>query len=337
MLGFIDRFLTLWIFIAMALGLFLGFIFPNITNFWESFNYNQNNVLLMVCLVLMMYPPLTKVEYKKIFKIFHSFKALILSLFLNWIFGPILMFILAWMFLKNDLDYMQGIIIIGLARCVAMVVVWSDLAKADKEYTAALVGINTIFQILCFAFYVYLFLEFFPSLLGLSFQNNLEIRMDEILNNVAIYLGLPFLLGILSRVIFISLKGKEWFEQKFLPKISPITLITLLFTIIIMCSYRSKDIFSLPLDVFKICIPLFLYFVIMFYSSWFISKKLGLNYEKNTAISFSASGNNFELAIAISIASFGINSLQSFAAIIGPLIEVPVLILLVKWALKFKY
>ncbi|AJC84558.1 ACR3 family arsenite efflux transporter [Campylobacter peloridis] len=337
MLGFIDRFLTLWIFIAMALGLFLGFIFPNIANFWESFNYKQNNVLLMICLILMMYPPLAKVEYKKIFKIFHSFKALILSLFLNWIFGPILMFILAWIFLKNDLDYMQGIIIIGLARCVAMVVVWSDLAKANKEYTAALVGINTIFQILCFAFYVYLFLEFFPSYLGFSFENDLEIKISDILQNVAIYLGLPFLLGILSRVVFIGLKGKEWFDQNFLPKISPITLVTLLFTIIIMCSYRSSDIFNLPLDVFKICIPLFLYFVIMFYSSWFISKKLGLNYKKNTAISFSASGNNFELAIAISIASFGISSLQSFAAIIGPLIEVPVLILLVKWALKFKY
>ncbi|TLD82524.1 ACR3 family arsenite efflux transporter [Helicobacter trogontum] len=338
MLGIVDRFLSLWIFLSMAAGLLLGYLVPNINNFWAIFEYNSLNMLLVVCLIIMMYPPLAKVEYAKMLQVFDDKKILAFSLFLNWIVGPSLMFILAYIFLRDQVEYMQGVIIIGLARCVAMVVVWSDLAKANREYTSALVAFNSVFQILFFGILAYFYLDFLPSILGIKMENSsIDISISAISKNVFIYLGIPFVLGFLSRFVLLKTKGASWYETKFLPFISPLTLITLLFTILMMCSYKSDAIFTLPLDTLKIALPLILYFVCMFFFSWFISRKNKINYEKTCSISFSASGNNFELAIAICIASFGIASPQSFGAIIGPLVEVPVLVLLVKWALKNRY
>ncbi|MCH5336029.1 MAG: ACR3 family arsenite efflux transporter [Campylobacter sp.] len=333
----LDKFLTLWIFLAIFAGLVLGNIFPNIISFWALFEYKNLNLLLCFCLILMMYPPLAKVDYSKIFEFFKfkNKKVLFLSLFLNWIFAPILMFILALIFLYDEREYFVGVVIIGLARCVAMVVVWSDLAKADRELTAFLVALNSIFQILCFSSLAYLFLTLIPKFLGFDFVE-LDISIVSLSQNVFIFLGIPFILGFLSRFL-IQLKGKAWYEDDFLPKISPITLITLLFTIVMMCSYRANSIFSLPLVVLKISLPLIAYFVLMFFISWFLSKRNHFSYPQTCSVCFSASGNNFELAIAICIASFGIHSNEAFASIIGPLIEVPVLILLVKWALaRFK-
>lgn len=338
MLGIVDRFLSLWIFLAILTGLSFGYFVPNLNSFWAIFEYNSLNMLLVFCLILMMYPPLAKVEYAKMLQVFDDKKILAFSLFLNWIVGPSLMFALAYIFLKDSPEYMQGVIIIGLARCVAMVVVWSDLAGANREYTSALVAFNSIFQILFFGILAYFYLEYLPSILGIKLETStLDISIASISKNVFIYLGIPFVLGFLSRVILIKVKGNMWYEERFLEAISPITLISLLFTIFMMCSYKSDVIFSLPLDALRIALPLILYFVCMFFFSWFISRKSKIDYKKTCSISFSASGNNFELAIAICIASFGIASPQSFGAIIGPLVEVPVLVLLVKWALKNKY
>lgn len=327
----LDKFLTLWIFLAIFAGLMLGNIFPNIISFWALFEYKNLNLLLCFCLILMMYPPLAKVDYSKILGLFKFTKVLFLSLFLNWIFAPILMFVLALIFLYDESEYFAGVVIIGLARCVAMVVVWSDLAKADRELTAFLVALNSIFQICCFSSLAYLFLTILPQFFGFDFVK-LNISIADLSQNVFIFLGIPFILGSLSRFL-IKLKSKAWYENDFLPKISPITLITLLFTIVMMCSYRANSIFSLPLIVLKISLPLISYFVLMFFISWFLSKKNHFSYPQTCSVCFSASGNNFELAIAICIASFGIHSNEAFASIIGPLIEVPVLILLVKWAL----
>lgn len=333
MLGFVDRFLSLWIFLAIIIGLSLGIIFPNIAEFWSLFELDNLNLLLVFCLVVMMYPPLTKVQYSKMKTIFESKKTLALSLLLNWLIGPSLMFALAFFFLSSNPLYMQGLIIIGLARCIAMVVVWSDLSGGNREYTSALVALNSVFQILFFGTLAYFFLDFTPTLLGISLQ---EVKVDfsQISKNVLIYLGIPFVLGFGSRVLAINTLGEEWFKARFLPFISPLTLITLLFTIIMMCSYKAKEVFSLPLDTLKIATPLALYFVIMFFLTWTLCNKLKLDYPTKCSLSFTSSGNNFELAIAICIASFGINSPQSFVAIIGPLLEVPILVLLVKWALR---
>ncbi len=338
MLGIVDKFLSLWIFLAIIAGLLVGYFFPNINAFWAMFEYNSLNMLLVFCLLAMMYPPLAKVQYAKMLQVFDDKKILAFSLFLNWIVGPFLMFLLAYIFLRDKPEYMQGIIIIGLARCVAMVVVWSDLAKANREYTSALVAFNSIFQILFFGILAYFYLNILPSILGIKIESStLDISINSISTNVFIYLGIPFILGFLSRLILIKIKGLNWYETKFLSAISPITIATLLFTIFMMCSYKSDQIFALPLDALRIALPLILYFICMFFLSWFISQKNKINYEKNCSISFSASGNNFELAIAICIASFGITAPQSFGAIIGPLVEVPVLVLLVKWALRNRY
>lgn len=335
MLSFIDRFLSLWIFLAIFIGLFLGIIFPNISDFWSLFEVNHLNLLLVFCLIVMMYPPLAKVQYSKMGVIFHSKKALFLSLLLNWIVGPSVMFALALTFLSNNEGYMQGLIIIGLARCIAMVVVWSDLSGGNKEYTSALVALNSLFQIFFFSTLAYFFLDFAPSLLGISLQK-VQIDIAEISKNTLIYLGVPFALGFGSRIIALKTLGERWFETKFLPKISPLTLITLLFTIIMMCSYKAKDVLSLPFDTLKIATPLALYFGIMFFLTWALCNKLRLDYPTKCSLSFTSSGNNFELAIAICIASFGINSPQSFVAVIGPLLEVPILVLFVRWAIKRK-
>lgn len=335
MLTIIDRFLSLWIFLAIFLGLMLGILCPNIQEFWGIFELNHLNLLLLVCLILMMYPPLAKVEYSKITKIFESKKTLALSLLLNWIVGPSLMFALSYLFLSSSPLYMQGLIIIGLARCIAMVVVWSDLSGGNREYTSALVALNSIFQILFFSTLAYLFLEIAPTHLGISMQKT-QVNIGEISKNTLIYLGIPFVLGFGSRMLIIKLKGKEFLQNSFLPKISPITLITLLFTIMMMCSYKASEVFSLPFDTLKIALPLALYFVIMFFLTWILCSKLSLDYPTKCSLSFTSSGNNFELAIAICIASFGINSPQAFVAVIGPLLEVPILVLLVKWALRRK-
>lgn len=334
MLGFIDRFLTLWIFLAIFLGLILGIIFPNIALFWNLFEYKSVNVVLTLCLILMMYPPLAKVDYAKLSKVFDSKKVILLSMILNWFIGPLLMFILAFIFLKDEPLYMQGVIIIGLARCIAMVVVWSDLAKGDREYTSALVAMNSIFQILFFSTLAYIYLDFLPKLPGQStLATSLDIDFSALSKNVLIYLGIPFLMGFITRTLLLKYKSKRWYKNTFLPKISPITLITLLATIIIMCSYKANEVFHLPLEALKIAFVLTLYFIFMFFLTWFISKKNHLSYPKTCSLCFSASGNNFELAIIICIATFGLHSEQAFASIIGPLVEVPVLILLVKWAL----
>lgn len=335
MLGFFDKFLTLWIFLSIFIGLALGIIFPNISNFWSIFEYQSINILLMLCLIAMMYPPLAKIRYQQIFKIFKNKKSLLLALILNWIIGPILMFALAIIFLHDKIEFMQGIILIGLARCVAMVAVWSDLAKGDREYTGALIALNSIFQILFFSSLAFIFLQLLPNYFGFTFDiKTSNISMQEIGKNVLIYLGIPFIMAIFSRIIFINTKGKQWYQEKFLPKISPITPITLIFTIIIMCSYHSNQIFEMPLNTLRIALPLIFYFILMFFISWYLCNKNKLSYPQACSICFSASGNNFELAIAISIGYYGIASPQAFATIIGPLIEVPVLILLVKWILK---
>ncbi|MCW1360777.1 ACR3 family arsenite efflux transporter [Campylobacter jejuni] len=336
MLGFIDRFLTLWIFLAIFAGLILGVIFPDIALFWNLFAYKEINVLLSLCLILMMYPPLAKVDYTKLSKVFDSKKIILLSMVLNWLVGPLLMFILAFIFLKDEPLYMQGVVIIGLARCIAMVVVWSDLAKGDMEYTSALVAMNSIFQIFFFSALAYVYLDFLPSLFDKNLATNLNINFSMISENVLIYLGIPFLMGFITRFLLLKYKNKQWYENTFLPKISPITLITLLLTIIIMCSLKGDKVFELPLEALKIAFVLVMYFVIMFFITWFISKKNKIPYSKTCSLCFSASGNNFELAIIVCIATFGLNSEQAFASIIGPLVEVPVLILLVKWALMKK-
>lgn len=334
-LKFLERYLTLWIFLAMLIGIGLGNFFPNISTFTNSLSVGTTNVPLAIGLILMMYPPLAKVDYSLLPKALKDKKVIAISLILNWVIGTVLMFGLAVLFLRNEPEYMSGLILIGLARCIAMVIVWSDLAKANREYTALLVALNSIFQILTYSFFVWLFINILPNKLGIA-NFNVSVSMKEVTQSVLIYLGIPFFAGFVSRYYLVKSKGIEWYNRKFVPIISPITLYALLFTIVLMFSLKGDKILELPLDVIKIAIPLIIYFVLMFFVSFFISKFLKVPYDKNASIAFTATGNNFELAIAVAIAVFGIHSPQAFVGVIGPLVEVPVLILLVRASLFLK-